>query len=160
MKTIEGNLTGAGYRMGIAVARFNSAIVENLLSGALDCLKRHGVDDSNITVAWVPGSFELPLVATELAETGTVDAVIALGAVIQGSTDHYRYVAGEAAKGLLNASMATRVPVIFGVLTTENIEQAIERAGTKAGNKGWDAAMSAIETVSVVRSVRRIVKDS
>jgi 6,7-dimethyl-8-ribityllumazine synthase len=151
--TYEGGLNGAGLRVAIAVARFNDFITERLLAGALDGLKRHGVDDTSITVARVPGAFELPLVCQRLAATGEYDAVIALGAVIRGATGHYDFVAGQCASGLQSAQLATGVPVIFGVLTTDTIEQAIERAGTKAGNKGFEAAATAIETADLVRQL-------
>lgn len=158
MRTIEGTLNGEGLRVGVVASRFNSAIVEHLVDGALDGLRRHGVGDADITVVWVPGAFELPVIALELAETATVDAVVCLGAVIRGATDHYAYVAGEAAKGTADVARSTRVPVIFGILTTDTIEQAVERSGTKAGNKGWDSACSAIEAVNVLREVRRLAK--
>jgi 6,7-dimethyl-8-ribityllumazine synthase len=151
--TYEGGLNGAGLRIGIAVARFNDFITDRLLAGALDGLKRHGVDDASITVARVPGAFELPLVCQRLAASGDYDAVIALGAVIRGATGHYDFVAGQCASGLQTAQLATGVPVIFGVLTTDTIEQAIERAGTKAGNKGFEAAATAIETADLVRQL-------
>ena len=151
--TYEGGLNGAGLRVAVAVARFNDFITDRLLVGALDGLKRHGVDESSITVARVPGAFELPLVCQRLAASGEYDAVIALGAVIRGATGHYDFVAGQCASGLQSAQLATGVPVIFGVLTTDTIEQAIERAGTKAGNKGWDAAVTAIEMVSLGRAL-------
>ena len=158
MRTIEGSLDARGLRFGIACARFNDAIARNLLEGALDGLRRHGAAEDDITVVRVPGAFELPLLARALAESGEVDAVICLGAVIRGATDHYTYVAGEAAGGIAAVSQATGVPVIFGVLTTDTIEQAIERAGTKGGNKGWDAALSAIETADTLRQIRALPK--
>lgn len=158
MQVIEGMLNGDGMRVGIVASRFNSAIVERLVDGAADTLRRHGVGDADITLVWAPGAFELPVLALELAETGAVDAVVCLGAVIRGATDHYAYVAGEAAKGVADVARATRVPVIFGILTTETIEQAVERAGTKAGNKGADCALSAIESVNVLREIRRLAK--
>ncbi len=145
MNIIEGHLGGKDFRVGIVVSRFNSFITEHLVAGAEDALKRHGIADEKITVIWVPGAFEIPLVAKKAAESGKYDAVICLGAVIRGSTPHFDYVAAEVSKGVATVGMATGVPVIFGVLTTDNIEQAIERAGTKAGNKGWDAAMTALE---------------
>ncbi len=151
--TYEGGLNGSGLRVAIAVARFNELITERLLAGALDGLKRHGVDEGSITVARVPGAFELPLVCQRLAASGEYDAVIALGAVIRGATGHYDFVAGQCASGLQSAQLATGVPVIFGVLTTDTIEQAIERAGTKAGNKGFEAAATAIETADLVRQL-------
>ncbi|HET7651841.1 MAG TPA: 6,7-dimethyl-8-ribityllumazine synthase [Acidimicrobiales bacterium] len=151
--TYEGALNGSGLRIAIAVARFNDFITDRLLAGALDGLERHGVDESSITVARVPGAFELPLVCQRLAASGEYDAVIALGAVIRGATGHYDFVAGQCASGLQSAQLATGVPVIFGVLTTDTIEQAIERAGTKAGNKGFEAAATAIETADLVRQL-------
>ncbi|RIL11459.1 MAG: 6,7-dimethyl-8-ribityllumazine synthase [Proteobacteria bacterium] len=150
---IEGQLTASGIKVGVVLARFNSFITEALLSGALDCLQRHGVKDPDITIVKVPGSFELPLACRKLAQTGGVDAVIALGAIIRGATTHYDLVCSEAAKGVAQAGMETGVPVIFGVITTDTIEQAIERAGTKAGNKGADAALAAIEMVNVMREL-------
>lgn len=152
-KTLEGNLLGSGLRMAIVVARFNDFITSRLLGGAEDALKRHGVEAENIEIAWVPGAFELPLVAKKLAETGKYDAVITLGTVIRGATTHYDYVCSEAAKGIASASMSTGVPVIFGVVTTETIEQAIERAGTKAGNKGWESAVTAIEMANLLKAI-------
>jgi 6,7-dimethyl-8-ribityllumazine synthase len=151
--TYEGALNGSGLRIAIAVARFNDFITDRLLAGALDGLERHGVAESSITVARVPGAFELPLVCQRLAASGEYDAVIALGAVIRGATGHYDFVAGQCASGLQSAQLATGVPVIFGVLTTDTIEQAIERAGTKAGNKGFEAAATAIETADLVRQL-------
>ena len=151
-KTIEGSLVNGGNdRYGIVVGRFNGFIGESLLKGALDGLRRHGVDDGRIDVVWVPGAFEIPLVAKKIAGSGNYGAVICLGCVIRGATTHFEYVAGEAAKGISAAALETGVPVIFGVLTTENIEQAIERAGTKAGNKGWDAALAALEMADLMR---------
>lgn len=141
----EGQLYGANLKIAIVAARFNEFIVSKLFSGAQDCLLRHEVKAQNIHEAWVPGAFEIPLAALALAETGKYDAIICLGAVIRGSTSHYDYVCSEVAKGISHVSLKTKVPTIFGVLTTDTIEQAIERAGTKAGNKGWDAAMAAIE---------------
>jgi 6,7-dimethyl-8-ribityllumazine synthase len=151
--TLEGDFTGECKKIGIVVARFNAFISERLLEGALDGLKRHGVLDEDITVAWTPGAFEIPLVALKMAESKKYEAVIALGCVIRGATPHFDYVAGEAAKGIGQASMKTGVPVIFGVLTTDTIEQAIERAGTKSGNKGFDAAMAAIEMANLMRKL-------
>lgn len=153
IKQIEGNFTQADGRYAIVVARFNSFIGEALLSGALDALKRHGVQESNITVVRAPGAYELPLVCDKLAGSQHYDAVIALGAVIRGATYHFEIVAGDSAKGLSNVSLQTGVPVINGVLTTDTIEQAIERAGTKAGNKGADAALAAIEMVSLLKQI-------
>ncbi|MCM3163162.1 6,7-dimethyl-8-ribityllumazine synthase [Metabacillus litoralis] len=153
MNTFEGHLIGSGLKVAIVVARFNEFITSKLLGGAEDGLKRHGVEESDITVAWVPGAFELPLVAKKLAESGKYDAVITLGTVIRGATTHYDYVCNEAAKGVSQASLSTGVPVVFGVLTTETIEQAIERAGTKAGNKGYEAAVTAIEMGNLLKSL-------
>jgi len=156
-QVIEGDFlsTGAGARARYAIiaSRFNSFIVEKLLAGAVDALRRHGVPESNITVAWVPGAFELPLMAQKLAQSGKYQALIAVGAVIRGGTPHFEYVAGECTKGLAGVSMQFGIPLGFGVLTVENIEQAIERAGTKAGNKGVDAALSALEMVSLLDQV-------
>ncbi|MGG3957399.1 6,7-dimethyl-8-ribityllumazine synthase [Bhargavaea massiliensis] len=152
MNVYEGNLVGTGLKVGIVVARFNEFITSKLLSGALDGLKRHGVEEQHIDVAWVPGAFEIPLVAKKMAESKKYDAVITLGAVIRGATSHYDYVCNEVAKGTSHAALSSGIPVIFGVLTTDTIEQAIERAGTKAGNKGWEAALSAIEMANVTRA--------
>jgi 6,7-dimethyl-8-ribityllumazine synthase len=151
--TFEGNLIGQGLRVALVAGRFNEFIVNKLVGGAYDALERHGVDKEAIDLAWVPGSFEIPLVAKRLAESGRYDAVVCVGAVIRGATPHFDYVAAEVSKGIATASMATGVPVIFGVLTTENIEQAIERAGTKAGNKGFDAGVAAIEMANLLRSI-------
>jgi 6,7-dimethyl-8-ribityllumazine synthase len=153
MKTFEGHLIGSGLKVAIVVARFNEFITSKLLGGAEDGLRRHGVEEENVTVAWVPGAFELPLIAKKLAETGKYDAVITLGTVIRGATTHYDYVCNEAAKGVSKASLSTGVPVVFGVLTTETIEQAIERAGTKAGNKGYEAAVTAIEMSNLLKAL-------
>lgn len=150
MKIIEGNLVAKSLKIGIVAARFNEFIVSKLISGALDGLKRHGVEDDYIELAWVPGAFEIPLVAKKMAESEKYDAVICLGAVIKGSTSHYDYVCAEVSKGIASVSLESKKPVIFGVLTTDNIEQAIERAGTKAGNKGYDAAVSAIEMADLI----------
>lgn len=151
-KTFEGNLVGTGLKIGIVVGRFNEFITSKLLGGAQDALKRHGVEDNNVDVAWVPGAFEIPLIAQKMAKSNKYDAVITLGTVIRGSTPHFDYVCNETAKGVSSTALNTGVPVIFGVLTTDTIEQAIERAGTKAGNKGWDAATSAIEMANLIRS--------
>jgi 6,7-dimethyl-8-ribityllumazine synthase len=153
MNKLEGKLIGSGMKIGIVAARFNDFIVEHLISGAEDTLVRHGVDTDNIDLAMVPGSFEIPVIAKKLAESGKYDAVICLGAVIKGSTSHYDYVCAEVSKGVAQVELSTGVPTIFGILTTDNIEQAIERAGTKAGNKGADAALSAIEMVSLIKSI-------
>lgn len=152
MKMIEGNLVAEGLKVGIVVGRFNEFIVSKLLSGAVDGLKRHGMSEENIEVAWVPGAFELPLIAKKMANTQQYDAVICLGAVIKGSTPHFDYVCAEASKGIASVSLQSEIPVIFGVLTTDTIEQAIERAGTKAGNKGYDAAMTAIEMANLLKN--------
>lgn len=151
MKTFEGHLVGTGLRVGIVAGRFNELIVSKLVGGALDALKRHGVEEENVDVAWVPGAFEIPLIAKKMAESGRYDAVVTLGAVIRGATPHFDYVCGETAKGVASLSLSTGIPVIFGVLTTDSIEQAIERAGTKAGNKGWEAAAAAIEMANLSR---------
>lgn len=148
-KTIEAQLVGTGLKVAIVVGRFNEFINAKLLDGAKDGLIRHGVDDENIDIVWVPGAFEVPFIAKKLAEKGEYDAVIGLGTVIRGSTTHYDYVCNEAAKGIAQVGLQTGVPVIFGIVTTESIEQAIERSGTKAGNKGYDAAISAIEMANL-----------
>ncbi|MFP5492409.1 MAG: 6,7-dimethyl-8-ribityllumazine synthase [Bacteriovoracia bacterium] len=152
--TFEGTLSAKGLKVAIVTARFNDFITSKLLEGAIGCLKRHDINVEDITDTWVPGAFELPLIAQTLAETHKYDAVICLGAVIRGATTHYDYVCNEAAKGIAAAGLKTGVPVIFGVVTTETIEQAIERAGTKAGNKGWDAAMAAIEMGTLMRKIK------
>ncbi len=149
MKTLEGKLVAEGMKVGIVGARFNEFIVSKLISGAVDGLVRHGVNDDDITLAWVPGAFEIPLAAKKMAESGKYDAVICLGAVIRGATSHYDLVCNEAAKGIASVSLNTGIPVLFGVVTTDSIQQAIERAGTKAGNKGYDCALSAIEMVNL-----------
>lgn len=153
MKTYEGLLTVTNEKFCIVISRFNEFIGGKLLSGAVDELKRHGVDDANIDVIWCPGAFEIPLIAKKCAKTGKYAAIITLGAVIKGSTSHYDYVCAEVSKGIAAVSLDTGVPVIFGVLTTENLEQAIERAGTKSGNKGADAAKSAIEMANLVKVI-------
>lgn len=150
-KILEGHLSAKGLRFGIVVARFNEFITSRLLSGALDALNRHDAAEDDITVAWVPGSFEIPLVAKKMAQSGKFDAVICLGAVIRGATTHYDYVCNEVSKGVAAVSLQTGVPAIFGVVTTENIEQAVERAGSKVGNKGADAAVSAMEMADLLR---------
>ena len=152
IKVIEGKFTAEGLRIGIVAARFNEFITNKLVSGAVDALTRHGAAEENITLAWVPGAFEIPLAAQKMANTHNYDAVICLGAVIRGSTPHFDYVAGEVTKGVAHVGLETGVPTVFGVLTTENIEQAIERAGTKAGNKGFDAAMTAIEMANLFKT--------
>lgn len=153
MKTYEGKLLAQGLRFGVVVGRFNEFIGSKLLSGALDALQRHGALEDDIQVAWVPGAYEIPLAAQKMAASGKYDAVITLGAIIRGSTPHFDYVASETAKGVAKVSLDLGMPVIFGVLTTDTIEQAIERAGTKAGNKGWDAATSAIEMANLLKSM-------
>ena len=153
MKIYEGKLVSQGIRVGIVAARFNEFIVSKLLSGCEDGLLRHGVRSEDIAVAWVPGAFEIPLAAQAMAKSGKYDAVIALGAVIRGATSHYDYVCAEVSKGVAQAALSTGVPVLFGVLTTDTIEQAIERAGTKAGNKGAECAQGAIEMVNLLRDM-------
>ena len=153
MRTLEGNLVAKGMKVGIVCARFNEFIISKLLSGAMDGLKRHDVSEDDIYVAWVPGAFEIPLIASRMAKSGKYDAIICLGAVIRGNTSHYDYVCSEVSKGIASVSLASDIPVMFGVLTTENIEQAIERAGTKAGNKGYDCALGAIEMVNLIREI-------
>ncbi len=153
MKVIEGVYSGEGLNVGIIASRFNEFITSKLVSGAEDCLVRHGVDGDDISVAWVPGAFEIPVIAKRMAESGKYDAVIALGAVIRGATSHYDYVCAEVSKGVAAVSLDTGVPVLFGILTTDTIEQAVERAGTKAGNKGSDCAMSALEMVSLIKKL-------
>ncbi len=153
MKTIEGKLVSKDIKIGIVVARFNEFITSKLLGGAVDGLVRHDVSEDNIEVAWVPGAFEIPLVAKKMAKSGKYDAVICLGAVIRGSTSHYDYVCNEVSKGIASVSLESEIPVMFGILTTENIEQAIERAGTKAGNKGYDCALGAMERVNLLAQI-------
>lgn len=152
-KTIEGKLISKGKKYGIIVARFNEFISSKLLGGALDALQRHGVQEDEITVAWTPGSFEIPVIAKKMATSGKYDAVIALGAVIRGSTPHFDYVANEVSKGVAHVALEAGIPVLFGVLTTDTIEQAVERAGTKSGNKGFDAAVAAIEMVNLMEQL-------
>ena len=153
MNVFEGKLVSKDIKVGIVAARFNEFITSKLLSGALDGLKRHDVQEENIDVAWVPGAFEIPLIASKMAKSKKYDTVICLGAVIRGSTSHYDYVCNEVSKGIAQIALANDIPVLFGVLTTENIEQAVERAGTKAGNKGFDSAVSAIEMVNLMRAL-------
>lgn len=153
MRVYEGNVVSKDIKVGIVAARFNEFIVSRLLGGALDGLKRHDVKDDDIDVAWVPGAFEIPLIASKMAKSGKYDLVICLGAVIRGSTSHYDYVCSEVSKGIATVSLQSDIPVMFGVLTTDNIEQAIERAGTKAGNKGYDCALSGIEMVNLIRDI-------
>ena len=153
MKTYEGQLTGSGLRVGIVVSRFNHFITERLLEGALDALKRHGVAEQDITVYRVPGSFEIPLVAKKVAETRKVNGVLCLGALIRGSTPHFDFIAAEVTKGIAAISLDLGLPMTYGVLTTDTIEQAIERAGTKAGNKGWEAALGLLELINLLKTV-------
>ena len=152
MKTFEGSLVASNIKVAIVAARFNEFITSKLIGGAMDGLSRHGVQEADIHLAWVPGAFEIPLVAAKLANSGKYDAVICLGAVIRGSTSHYDYVCAEVSKGIATVSLQAQIPVLFGVLTTDTIEQAIERAGTKAGNKGYDA-LSAVEMVNLIREI-------
>ena len=153
MKVLEGNLVAEGLKIGIVAARFNEFIVSKLIGGAEDALKRHGVREDDLELAWVPGAFEIPLIAQKMAHSKKYDAVICLGAVIKGSTSHYDYVCAEVSKGIATVSLNSNIPVMFGVLTTDSIEQAIERAGTKAGNKGFDVAVSAIEMCNVIKTL-------
>lgn len=159
MRTIQGAFSGRGRRFGIVAGRFNEFITSKLLEGAVDALVRHEVEPDAIDVLWVPGSFEIPLAAQRMTATGRYDAVICVGAVIRGATSHFDYVAAEVSKGIANVSLQTGVPVIFGVLTTDTIEQAIERAGTKAGNKGFEAGMAAIEMANVLQELERVSVD-
>ena len=153
MKVFEGKVIGQKMKVGLVASRFNEFIVSKLVSGAVDGLVRHGVEDDDISLAWVPGAFEIPVVAQKMAESGKYDAVICLGAVIRGATSHYYYVCSEVSKGIANVSLASDIPVMFGVLTTDTIEQAIERAGTKAGNKGFECAEGAIEMVNLIKEI-------
>ena len=153
MKVLEGNLVAEGLKIGIVAARFNEFIVSKLIGGAEDALKRHGVREEDIELAWVPGAFEIPLIAQKMANSKKYDAVICLGAVIKGATSHYDYVCAEVSKGIATVSLNSNIPVMFGVLTTDSIEQAIEREGTKAGNKGFDVAVSAIEMCNVIKTL-------
>ena len=153
MKVLEGNLVAEGLKIGIVAARFNEFIVSKFIGGAEDALKRHGVREEDIELAWVPGAFEIPLIAQKMAHSKKYDAVICLGAVIKGATSHYDYVCAEVSKGIATVSLNSNIPVMFGVLTTDSIEQAIERAGTKAGNKGFDVAVSAIEMCNVIKTL-------
>ena len=153
MKTLEGKLVAENIKVGVVVARFNDFIVSKLVGGCEDALLRRGVRPEDIDLAWVPGAFEIPLIASKMAKSGKYDAVIALGAVIRGSTSHYDYVCSEVSKGVANVSLNSDIPVMFGVLTTDTIEQAIERAGSKAGNKGYDCALGAIEMVNLIREI-------
>jgi len=153
MKVYEGKLLSEGIKVGIVAARFNEFITSKLLGGAIDCLKRENVKEEDIEVAWVPGAFEIPLIASKMAKSKRYDAVICLGAVIRGATSHYDYVCAEVSKGIAQVSLSSEVPVMFGILTTDTIEQAVERAGTKAGNKGFDCAQGAIEMVNLIREM-------
>ena len=152
-RELQGSLDGNGLRIGVVVAEFNEFITSRLLDGAKAALASHGVSEDELTIAWVPGSFEIPLVAREMAQSGQYDAVVCLGAVIRGETDHYNYVAGEAAKGVANASVSSGIPVIFGILTTDTVEQAINRAGGKQGNTGYNAGVSAVRMANLMRSL-------
>ncbi len=154
MNTIEGKLVAEGIKIGIVGARFNEFITSKLISGAIDGLVRHNVKEEDIDIAWVPGAFEIPLIAQKMAETGKYDAVICLGAVIRGATSHYDLVCNEAAKGVAQVSLKAGIPVLFGVVTTDTIEQAIERAGTKAGNKGYDCALAAVEMINLIKNIQ------
>ena len=154
MKKIEGKVVAEGIKVGIVAARFNEFIVSKLVGGAVDGLVRHDVNEDDITLAWVPGAFEIPLIAKKMAKSGKYDAVICLGTVMRGQTSHYDYVCNEVSKGVAQVGLNTGIPVLFGVVTTENIEQAIERAGTKAGNKGYDCALSAIEMVNLMGEIK------
>ncbi len=153
MNVVEGKMVADGIKIGIVASRFNEFIVSKLIGGAQDALVRHDVKDDDITLAWVPGAFEIPVVAKKMAKSGKYDAIICLGTVIRGATSHYDYVCNEVSKGIAQASMETGVPVMFGIVTTENIEQAIERAGTKAGNKGYDCALGAIEMINLMKQI-------
>jgi len=153
MKIIEGKLDAGGLKFGIVVSRFNEFITSKLLSGAIDCLKRNNADEDNITVIWTPGAFEIPAAATRMAQSKKYDAIICLGTVIRGATPHFDYISAEVTKGIGQLSLKAEIPVIFGVLTTDSIEQAVERAGTKSGNKGFDAAMSAIEMANIFKQI-------
>lgn len=153
MKTLEGKIVADGAKIAIVAARFNEFIVSKLIGGAVDALVRHDVKDEDITLAWVPGAFEIPVAAKKMAESGKYDAVICLGTVIRGATTHYDYVCNEVSKGIASVSLSTGIPVMFGIVTTENIEQAIERAGTKAGNKGYDCAVGALEMINLMKQM-------
>lgn len=153
MNTFEGKIVADDVKIGIVVARFNDFITSRLLGGAIDGLQRHNVNDDNIDVAWVPGAFEIPLIASKMAKSGKYDAVLCLGAVIRGATSHYDYVCSEVSKGIAQVSLNSEIPVMFGILTTDNIEQAIERAGSKAGNKGFECATGAIEMINLIREI-------
>lgn len=155
MKTLEGKLVSKEVKVGIIAARFNEFITSKLVGGAVDGLVRHDIPESDIDIAWVPGAFEIPLIASKMAKTGKYDAIICLGAVIRGATSHYDYVCSEVSKGIASVSLESGIPVMFGVLTTDTIEQAIERAGTKAGNKGYDCALGAIEMINLIREIEK-----
>jgi 6,7-dimethyl-8-ribityllumazine synthase len=150
-KTFQGKIVGKNRKFGIVISRFNEFISSKLLDGALDCFKRHEVNEENIDIAWVPGSFEIPLTALKMAESKKYDAVVCLGAVIRGATPHFEYIAAEVTKGIAQVNLHTGIPTIYGVITADSLDQAIERAGTKAGNKGWDAAMSAMEMADLLK---------
>ncbi len=153
MINIEGKLLASGLKVAVVISRFNDLITKELLSGALDCWTRHDGSEENLSQVWVPGAFEIPLVAQQLAKSGKADVIVCLGAVIRGSTPHFDFVAAEVSKGIANASLNTNVPIIFGVITTDSIEQALERAGTKAGNKGWNAMLNAIEMANLMKQL-------
>ncbi|MBI3920281.1 MAG: 6,7-dimethyl-8-ribityllumazine synthase [Armatimonadetes bacterium] len=153
-KFYEGSFTVEGHRFAIVVSRFNELVTQRLLEGALDAFRRHGVSDGDIETAWVPGTFEIPIITKKLAETGRFHAIVSLGAVIRGDTPHFEYVAGEAAKGISHVSLQTGVPVIFGIVTSDSLEQALERAGSKHGNRGFDAAVSALEMASLIAAIK------
>ena len=153
MNKLEGNVVAEGIKVGIVAARFNEFIVSKLIGGACDALVRHGVEDDDIDLAWVPGAFEIPIIAKKMAESGKYDAILCLGAVIKGATSHYDLVCAETSKGIAQVGLTTGVPTLFGIVTTDTIEQAIERAGTKAGNKGYDAACSAIEMINLIKRI-------
>lgn len=155
MNTFEGKVVSSGIKVGIVASRFNEFITSKLVAGAMDGLIRHDVNEDDVDVAWVPGAFEVPLIAKKMAESGKYDAVICVGAVIRGSTSHYDYVCSEVSKGIASVSLSSGIPVMFGILTTDTIEQAIERAGTKAGNKGYDCALGAIEMVNLIREIEK-----
>ncbi len=154
-KEIAGNLNGSGLKVGIVVGRFNNLLTTKLLEGALDCLKRHQVGESDVSVAWVPGAFEIPYAASKMAESQKHDVILCLGAIIKGDTPHFDYIAGEASKGIAKIALASGLPVIYGMVTADTLEQAIERSGTKAGNKGWDAAQAGIEMANLYRELAK-----
>jgi 6,7-dimethyl-8-ribityllumazine synthase len=152
-KALEGKLDASGFKFGVVISRFNHFLTDKLLTGALDCLQRHGCQDESVTVAYVPGSFEVPYAAQRMAKSAAYDAVICLGAIVRGDTPHFEYIAAESAKGVARIAMETGIPVIYGMVTADTLEQAIERSGTKAGNKGWDAALAAVEMVNLYRAI-------